>query len=170
MPEFILDYGSPDGARMFNALDSFTQGYIEAAFFTDTGSADDSDLENASVAELAPSAIERAKADCAEFQKAQAALLALAFERYYPDDYCESIKAAGRDFWFTRNGHGVGFWDRDALNVPVWRYGSRGELCLDGAAEDGDSMLGALGDLLSDACRHRETGLYRGDDGLIYFE
>lgn len=24
---------------------------------------------------------------------------------------------AGRDYWFTRNGHGVGFWDREQLRV-----------------------------------------------------
>lgn len=47
----------------------------------------------------------------------------------------------GHDYWLTRNGHGTGFWDRG---------------------------LGALGDLLSAACRGREVWTYRGDDGLIY--
>jgi hypothetical protein len=53
----------------------------------------------------------------------------------------EAIQA-GRDFWFTRNHHGVGFWDRG---------------------------LGPTGDSLSAVShRFRETDVYRGDDGLIY--
>ena len=31
---------------------------------------------------------------------------------YFPDG---TIEQAGYDFWFTRNGHGVGFWDRPEL-------------------------------------------------------
>ena len=35
---------------------------------------------------------------------------------FYNDAYCYlsdgTIEQAGHDFWFTRNGHGVGFWDR----------------------------------------------------------
>jgi hypothetical protein len=46
------------------------------------------------------------------------------------------------DFWLTRNGHGAGFWDGD------W-------------PEHGDALT-AL-------CKtFGETGLYIGDDGLIY--
>ena len=49
---------------------------------------------------------------------------------------------AGHDFWLTRNGHGVGFWDRG---------------------------LEALGDKLSAAAEiYRGVDLYPGDDGLIY--
>lgn len=138
MPKFILDHGSAEAARSFNALDAFTQGYIEAMFFTDTGTGDDEDLEDATVADLSPEALETIKADCAAFQAKAAALL----EEAYGRDYTE--EQAGRDFWFTRNGHGVGFWDRTDL-------------------EEGD-----LGDRLSDMCRHSEVYLYRGDDGLLY--
>lgn len=46
------------------------------------------------------------------------------------------------DFWLTRNGHGVGFWDRD---------------------------VGAVGDRLTKACKKfGETYLYVGDDGKIH--
>lgn len=48
----------------------------------------------------------------------------------------------GHDFWLTRNGHGVGFWDRG---------------------------LGELGDALSEAAKRQGScDLYVGDDGLIY--
>lgn len=60
MPEFILDMGSPDGAKSFAALDDFTQGYVEAAFFTNTGAGDDEadDLEYATVGEFAESVVQ----------------------------------------------------------------------------------------------------------------
>jgi hypothetical protein len=49
---------------------------------------------------------------------------------------------AGHDFWLTRNGHGVGFWDRG---------------------------LGELGERLSKAAKvYGGIDLYPGDDGKIY--
>ena len=148
MPEFILDLGDSQGARTFASLSSFEQGYIEAAFFTSTGPDNEEEGlgDESSFGELAPSAIDRIKADCAAFEALAADLLALAYDRY---DY--DATQAGRDFWYTRNGHGVGFWDRDALK--------------DGIA-DGQS----LGDALSSLCRYSEVYLVRGDDGLIYLE
>lgn len=139
MPEFILDKGSPQGARSFAALDSFTQGYVEALFFTDASDPDDGDLADATVADLAPETIAKIVAECAAFQTANAELLAQAYDR---DDYSET--QAGRDYWFTRNGHGVGFWDRQQLDE------------------------GGLGDKLSAACRHDTRDVYRGDDRLVY--
>ena len=145
MTEFVLDMGSSAGRDAFRGLDSFTQGYVEAMFFTSTGTGDDGDLQDASVSELAPSALELIVADCAKFQEVNAARLALAYERCSKDWVAYDQEAAGRDFWYTRNGHGVGFWDRDALRA------------------DG------LGDQLSEDCRTwRECYLYRGDDGLLY--
>lgn len=146
MPEFILDCGDRDSALKFKALDSFTQGYIEAMFFTSTGP--DDELKEAHVGELAPEAWQMIQEDCAKFQADNAALLeaALASDwRGKPNDYgevCYDDERAGRDFWFTRNGHGVGYWDRG---------------------------LGAIGERLSSACRaYRELDLYRGDDELLY--
>lgn len=152
MPEFVLDMGSPKGARMFAALDDFTQGYVEAAFFTETGSLDDADrdLEHASVAEIDPASLEQVKADCAAWQQRNASTLALAYAS--SDDY--GPKNAGRDYWFTRNGHGVGFWDRGQLRKVI--VGKNNET--------------NLADVLSERCRHQERCLYRGDDDRIYFE
>lgn len=135
MPEFVLDYGTPEAATRFARLDTFTQAYIEAAFFTDTGDPDDEEdgLESASVADLAPESLAQIVADCARFQ-------ALAGEAIADDP-----AHAGRDFWYTRNGHGCGFWDGD------WPE--------------------ALGDTLTAiAKRFGEVSLYRGDDSQIYLQ
>jgi len=140
MPEFVLDHGTREAAVRFAKLDSFTQGYIEAMFFTETGTGDDGDLENATVAELADIAMAAIVRDCEAWQADNAALLARAYERDY------DAEQAGRDYWLTRNGHGVGFWDRDALTTDD------------------------LGKLLSAACRYSPVGLYRGDDGQLYCE
>ena len=137
MPEFILDHGDTEHFKLFHGLDAFTQGYIEAAFFTSTGSGDDESLETATTAEIAPTALAAVVADCARWQEANAALLAEAYATGYEP------QRAGNDYWYTRNGHGTGFWDRD---------------------------LGETGDMLANACRYHEVNLVRGDDGLIYFE
>lgn len=141
MPEYHIPMGSFEDGRRFAALDAFTQGYIEAAFFTDASAPDDGDLQDASFAEVAPSALDEITADCASWQMANVALLDKAYER---DGY--DAKRAGNDYWFSRNGHGVGFWARKELRA------------------DG------LGDALHAACKWREVHVYRGDDGLIYFD
>lgn len=140
MPEFILDHGTADAARKFFELDEFTRGYIEAAFFTNTGSGDDGDLEDASFSELSPESLKAASDDCERFNLAADAWL---FKAYTRGDMSYSSEQAGRDFWFTRCGHGVGFCDRD---------------------------LGVTGDKLSEIARtFGNVDMYRGDDGLIYF-
>lgn len=140
MPEFILDPGSPDGARAFAALDLFTRGYVEALFFTSTGCAEDEELEHASVAELAPETLNTIQAECDAFQTANRADIDEATDNGRINGYDDA--SSGRDFWFTRCGHGVGFWDRG---------------------------LGDVGDKLSDAARKAgERYLYRGDDGHLY--
>ncbi len=136
MAEFTLDRGTPESARTFEQLDTFTQAYIEAMFWTDANS-DSDDCADATFADMAPEALKSVIEDCAAFQTENAALLAAA---YATDNY-GGEEQAGHDFWLTRNGHGAGFWDRG---------------------------IGWIGDKLSDACRHQNLSLYRGDDGLIY--
>jgi hypothetical protein len=139
MPEFVLDRGSPEAAREFKALDAFTQGYIEAMFFTSTGTGDDDDLEDATVAELAPDTMARIVADCADFQSSFATYLS---DAYYHQTVPYDAERAGADFWFTRNRHGAGFWDRG---------------------------LGGVGSALTSASYpYGSCDLYRGDDGLLY--
>jgi hypothetical protein len=142
MPRFILDLGTPEAGLRYARLDPFIQGYIQAMFFTDTGTRDDEEngLENAAVSELSPESWESIIADCTEFQNDAASLLACAYEKsgYDPE-------RAGKDFWYTRNGHGVGFWDRG---------------------------LGDVGDQLSALCgfgtKFRECYVYRGNDQQIH--
>lgn len=140
MSEFVLDYGTVDAEIAFDALDEFTQGYLEAAFWLacDWDDMDESDNPNQSpawtVADLAPEAIERAKAHCADFQSTNAADL---------EATGASAGRNGHDFWLTRNRHGAGFWDRGYPD--------------------------AIGDRLTeDAHAYGETDLYKGDDGRLY--
>lgn len=121
MPEFQMN-GTDEPA--FNSLDEFTQGYIEAMFFTsgEPGTTRETwDPETQSSLpgdvgfdDLAPETLARFIADCVQFQALHPLMLEEAYSR---DDY--SPVQAGRDFWFTRNGHGVGFWDREQLKGEV---------------------------------------------------
>lgn len=131
MPQFHSDAANTAG----ETLDAFTAAYIECIYFTDTG---DNEQPSSEI-EMSAEAIEQAKADCAAFQAANAALLAEAYNRVGYDE-----ARAGHDFWYTRNGHGVGYWDRDALDADS--LGTR--LSLAATAEGGcDSYEGDDGKL-----------------------
>jgi hypothetical protein len=137
MPEYIMPTG--DESEKFQDLPPLVQGYIECAFFCDA-SPDEPELEHANFSDLSPESLEEIESDCARFLELAKMELYIAWNTVGYDD-----AQAGRDFWFTRNGHGVGFWDRSELK--------QGELG---------------GRLTSYAKRFRETGLYRGDDGRVY--
>ena len=140
MPEFILDttgdVSPPNGVAVpwphpleWRHLSSFVQGYIEALFFTENepGTSREERVtsrgkirrswearisEGASkdipgdygFSDLAPETLLQIIKDCEAFQQTAKAPL----ERAYDLDYSE--EQAGRDFWYTRNSHGVGFW------------------------------------------------------------
>jgi len=86
----------------------FLRGYLDAALFTTDahppGGCDY--IESGRADEMFPNLpdyfIKEAAEDCAKFQADNAELLAKA-----GDDWQN-----GSDFWYTRCGHGVGFWDR----------------------------------------------------------
>ena len=102
-----------------NNLDDFTQAYIECALWS---SFDESDEKggnpldaNYSVDDIAPDSLDDIIEDCQAFQEANrnditnGPLPPLAHHHNPP-----SAKGqAGFDFWLTRNGHEVGFWDGD---------------------------------------------------------
>lgn len=119
MPEYHIDT-SLDQDR-WKRLDAFTQGYIEAAFWTECNS-DNPELEMATFADLSQSAFVAMVADCVDFEESNAEALAL----YYAQ---RNEVSAGHDFWLTRNGHGAGFWDRgmgevgDQLTAACRGYG-----------------------------------------------
>ena len=114
-------------------IDTVARAYIEAAAFTDLSP--DSDIP--SDADFAPEAVTAARNTCAAFLSNNEAL-ALQYV-----DAGKTWDAFGHDLWFTRNRHGVGFWDRG---------------------------LGDIGQALTKAA-HKigETWTYQGDDGLVYF-
>lgn len=140
MTEFVLDHGTAQGARTFASLGAFTQGYVEALFFTNASDPDDGLLSSATFADLSAEALSRIVRDCDAFQAQHRADLDEAIDTGRINGYDEA--AAGRDFWFTRCGHGVGFWDRG---------------------------LGDIGDTLSKhASVFGNVDIYSGDDGRIY--
>ena len=83
---------------------SFIAAYFEAVYFTETGDLDQPEAD----AELDSDFQRESILDCLAFYSR--------IECYLPDD---TITQAGHDFWFTRNGHGVGFWDKPEV------YGER---------------------------------------------
>lgn len=142
MPEFTLDRGSPDAARQFQALDSFTQGYVEAMFFTSASSPDDGGLYGATFADLHPDTLKSIIFECQEFQSDNRHTLDEALDNGRVNGYDDA--AAGRDFWYSRNGHGVGYFDRG---------------------------LGDAGDKLQEAAYQAcESTLYRGDDDFLHLD
>jgi hypothetical protein len=85
-------------------LDAFTRAYLTAALFTDDPDPRSGEFEEHdrwTIANIHPDNLAQAIADCAKFQAENAA------------DIADDIERAGRDFWYTRNGHGCGFWDGD---------------------------------------------------------
>lgn len=156
-----------DGVYSWGSLDAFTQGYIEALFFTENESLlEQLTGEDYGFSDLAPETLADIIADCAAFQRDNAATLAEAYTRDY------DAGQAGRDYWFTRNGHGVGFWDRDALD-PQGEEWDALQRPLD-TWSPAESALHArlkaesLGERLSAACRYSEVSPYLGDDGKVY--
>ena len=114
-------------------LSDFVKAYILAAYWTDTGDNE----QPSSEAEMSVQGVEVAVSECEAFQRDASEALRLA---YQTPGYDES--SAGHDFWLTRNGHGVGFWDRG---------------------------LGEIGDVLTHlAHAEGQSDLYEGDDGLLY--
>jgi hypothetical protein len=174
MPEFVLDTAGQaarpksykgfgvDRALKWSDLDAFTQGYIEALFFTENepGTSREDRLTTRGTvrkpwehdasegrqkdmpgdygfADLAPESLLAILGDCQKFCAGPYRQVELCDENT-PDE-----AQAGRDFWYTRNGHGCGFWDGDWPEP----YATQ----------------------LTDACKSfGEVDIYLGDDGKVY--
>lgn len=120
MPQFELNTPtrrtSPAKPHAFYGLSDFAKGYVEAMFFTngDTGDEREALLNELGVERLTRASVAAIARDCDAFTG-----------KFGPDgcfiqqwldrspDYTDA--QAGRDFWFTRQGHGVGFQDREEL-------------------------------------------------------
>ncbi len=112
------------------AFTDFLNGYTEAAIWSSTDDQGEPLDRTHGEKDLAPETLASFEADCRKFYDANFDLIS------------DNLVDAGRDFWFTRNGHGAGFWDGD------W-------------PESGDKLTEA-------SKAFGETNLYVGDDGLIY--
>jgi len=129
MSEFSYDASAHVVDIVRHELTDTVRGYLEAAMFCDAE-------YSPPKAVFASSAVARAYGECS---------------RFLHDNYdlvwnarCEgqTFVQIGRDLWFTRNGHGVGFWDRG---------------------------LGDLGEQLTEAAKAMGSqDIYLGDDGFVY--
>ncbi len=104
---------------------TFINAYIEAAEFADWP-------EDGAGASWAPDALTRMTKAAESFYAAHASAI---------EDYPEGVEQAGHDLWFTRNGHGVGYWENDGP-----------------AAEELDAAARAL----------PTVDLYVGDNGQVH--
>lgn len=106
--------------------DDFLRGYLDTALFTtDENPPSGQDyVESGRADKMFPSLpdyfIEQARKDCAKFTVENSKLLTQAGDSWQN----------GSDFWYTRNGHGVGFWDRgyadeiaDPLTAACKKFG-----------------------------------------------
>jgi hypothetical protein len=169
MPEFILNASSGPGsqgyaqrkAHPYYELSTFAKGYVEAMFFTNGDCGDDKDensFNDAGVERLTRAAVTNIKRECSDF--VGAIMPDGCFMRQWLNSIAEAgidydDEQAGRDFWFTRQGHGVGFWDRDVLALDVYRGADTREYVKPGedAKAPGAEFIGVLGDLLSAAAK-----------------
>lgn len=103
-------------------LDDFTRGYIECALWSETDNSTESGGypldKNYGIDDLAPETLEQMIKDCEEFQRENCATLSMWYT------FGQHEENAGHDFWFTRNGHGTGFWDR-FYNCPQAKVGEK---------------------------------------------
>lgn len=132
---FVL---ASEGAQDFAPDDDFFRGYVECVYFVDTGDTDQPANDCPMSEDTRAALLE----ECTQFQTVNAALLAEAYARGY------DAAQAGRDFHFTRNGHGVGFWDRDELREPYNGGQSLGGWLTDAARECGETFVYEAGGLL----------------------
>lgn len=113
--------------------DPFLRGYLMAALFTTNPDPQPGEFTADDAESLLPRVGEEflteAQADCADFQQSNQELLEEALDFGRSDGYTE--ERAGSDFWYSRNGHGVGFWDRgleefgDRLHAAAKVYGGQ---------------------------------------------
>ncbi len=183
MPQYELDSQGIVNGSEFSDLSPFIQGYIECLFFTNEASGEsmtewwseetqealregrtDGCLPgDAGYSDLSIDALRTIHKDCNLFITRAWDLLTEAYERDY------DATQAGRDFWFTRNGHGVGFWDRKELESEGLheKHGSPrvGDANWNAYIEERDAD--SLGDKLSDIARGFGTSdvyFYEGED------
>jgi hypothetical protein len=142
--DFALDWKAPPHPRVV-VLQDFLMSYLIAALWSTNDNADPSGGEplddNFDVNDIDAKSINGASSECADFIMANMDDLKEYAGLMRNEEY-NGWERAGHDFWLTRNGHGVGFWDRG---------------------------LGALGDRLTAAAKvYGSQDIYVGDDRKLY--
>lgn len=128
--------------------EEFIRGYMIAAVWASMHTADEH-TDPVPIDSLDPEpewseeAIKEVKEVCIDFMESNEADLDLyVSEIEYDPTQGTPYDYAGHDYWLTRNGHGVGYWDRS---------------------------LGKLGKRLTEACdSYGSQDLEIGDDGKLY--
>ena len=111
MPEFMLNDDRP-----LSQISDMERGYIEAMFFTncDTGAENENLANDLGTSRLTRKSLAAIRRDVDRFTGH--VMPDGCFVRQWLDrveDYAD--EQAGRDMWFTRQGHGCGFWSRTEL-------------------------------------------------------
>lgn len=129
----------------YKKLDYFTQGYIQAMFFADIDHPD-SDTYGLGFDDLASTTLKQIVADCVKFQELAGDMLNQAVET---SPSGRDMESAGMDFYYTRQGHGTGFWECGDSPNDRW------------SKECGEALT-ALAD------QFPEISPYASDNGKIY--
>lgn len=89
------------GVIIMSYIDNMKAAYLEAAYWTD---AEQSEFNNPELTDLF---VSEAWSACRNFVYGMASM-DIDYTRFNADQ-------VGHDLWLTRNGHGVGFWDRPEI-------------------------------------------------------
>lgn len=111
MPAFQLN----KTGRAYDCLSPFAKAYVEAMFFTncDSGDEDEDKANRLGTSRLTRAALAEIENDCAIFEGANCATIAEVLMHGERD-----LDGIAHDFWFTRQGHGVGFWEGESRGYP----------------------------------------------------
>lgn len=95
------------------SIDDFTREYLTAALFTDQpdewcSPGEFTESDRACIDRMTNDTIRKAVDDCKRFRE-----LAIAAGIDIDEFDHDEQMSASRDFWYTRNHHGAGFWDGD---------------------------------------------------------
>jgi hypothetical protein len=97
-------------AKQAAAMDAFTKAYVEAAMEESDEDNQGRPLsQNYGIHDIAPQALQHMIEDCAKFQEEAGDLIS--DETYIEGTGRDAHDQAGYDFWHSRNGSGVGFWE-----------------------------------------------------------
>lgn len=119
---------------MFEHLDDFVRGYITAALWSETDGNNEPLDANYDQHDFDSDALKSMREDCERFIRENETDLDQLPENYGGRSAEYTVgELAGHDFWLTRNGHGVGFWDRG--------LGELGERLTDASHKFGESYL-----------------------------